>query len=37
MPGTVIPELLEAGVSQHQIDQMTRDNPRTIFARQEPY
>jgi phosphotriesterase-related protein len=37
LPGTVIPELLEAGVSHHQIDQMTRDNPRALFARQEPY
>jgi phosphotriesterase-related protein len=29
--GNVIPALLEAGVSQQQIDTMTRDNPRRIF------
>jgi phosphotriesterase-related protein len=28
---TVIPELLERGVSQSQIDRMTRDNPRRLF------
>ena len=27
----VIPALLEAGVSQEQVDTMTRDNPRRIF------
>jgi phosphotriesterase-related protein len=34
---TVIPELLEAGVSQAQIDQMTRANSRAIFAQQAAY
>ncbi|MBV8718212.1 MAG: TatD family hydrolase [Chloroflexi bacterium] len=37
IPRSVIPELLEAGVSQREIDQMTRDNPRAIFANQMPY
>ena len=33
----VLPELLEAGLSQAQIDQMTRDNPRQLFSRQSTY
>ena len=33
----VLPALREAGVSQRQIDQMTRDNPRAIFERQGAY
>jgi phosphotriesterase-related protein len=37
IPRTVIPELQEAGVSQAQINQMTRDNPRAIFTQQAPY
>jgi phosphotriesterase-related protein len=37
IPRTVIPELLAAGVSQTQIDQMTRHNPRAIFAQQAAY
>jgi phosphotriesterase-related protein len=37
IPRSVLPELLDAGVSQQQIDQMTRDNPRAIFANQTPY
>ena len=34
IPRDVLPELLEAGLSQAQIDQMTRDNPRQLFSRQ---
>jgi phosphotriesterase-related protein len=34
---TVLAELQEAGVSKTQIAQMTRDNPRAIFANQTPY
>ncbi len=37
IPTTVVPQLLEAGVSQRDIDQMTRDNPRAIFAEGAPY
>ncbi len=33
----IIPALLEAGVSQAQIDLMARDNPRRIFENQSPY
>jgi phosphotriesterase-related protein len=33
----VLPLLLESGVSQAQIDQMARANPRAIFERAEPY
>jgi phosphotriesterase-related protein len=33
----VIPALLEAGVSQRQVDQMTRDAPRAIFERTGGY
>jgi phosphotriesterase-related protein len=33
----IIPALLEAGVSQAQIDAMTRDNPRRIFENQAVY
>jgi phosphotriesterase-related protein len=37
IPRTVVPDLLEAGVSRRQIEQMTRDNPRALFARRAPY
>jgi phosphotriesterase-related protein len=33
----IIPKLLEAGVSQKQIDLMTRDNPRRIFENTGTY
>ena len=33
----IIPKLLEAGVSQKQIDLMTRDNPRRIFENTRTY
>jgi phosphotriesterase-related protein len=33
----IIPALLEAGVTQAQIDTMTRDNPRRIFEKQTAY
>ncbi len=33
----IIPALLEAGVSQAQIDVMTRDNPRRIFENKASY
>ncbi len=33
----VIPALLERGVTQAQVDQMLRDNPRAIFERQGGY
>jgi phosphotriesterase-related protein len=37
IPRDVLPDLLEAGLSQTQIDQMTRDNPRHLFSRQTTY
>jgi phosphotriesterase-related protein len=37
IPRAVVPELLEAGVTQAQIDQMTRDNPRRLFSQEAPY
>jgi phosphotriesterase-related protein len=37
IPDTVIPALLESGVSEDEIRQMTVDNPRRIFERCEPY
>lgn len=37
IPHDVIPALLEAGVSQAQIDQMTRVNPRVLFEKVAPY
>lgn len=37
VPNEVVPALREAGVSQAQIDKMTRDNPRAIFERQGAY
>jgi phosphotriesterase-related protein len=37
IPITVVPQLLEAGVSRREIDQMTRDNPRALFAQNSPY
>jgi phosphotriesterase-related protein len=37
IPRDVLPMLQEAGVSRAQIDQMTRGNPRAIFARQGAY
>jgi phosphotriesterase-related protein len=33
----VIPMMLEAGITQSQIDLMTRENPRRIFENVEPY
>lgn len=33
----VIPALVEAGVSEEQVRQMTVDNPRLIFERRDPY
>jgi phosphotriesterase-related protein len=33
----VLPALLTAGVTPEQIHQMTVDNPRRVFAAQEPY
>ena len=33
----VIPALLAAGVTPEQVHQMTVDNPRRVFATQEPY
>lgn len=37
IPDDVIPALREAGVSESQIRQMTVENPRRLFERQEPY
>jgi phosphotriesterase-related protein len=37
IPDTVIPALLESGVSEDEIQQMTVDNPRRIFERCQPY
>jgi phosphotriesterase-related protein len=37
IPDTVIPALLESGVTQDQIRQMTVENPRRIFERCQPY
>jgi predicted metal-dependent phosphotriesterase family hydrolase len=37
IPRTVVGELLAAGVSQGDIELMTRDNPRMLFARNTPY
>ena len=37
IPREVLPALLEAGVTQAQIDQMARHNPRAIFERQGAY
>jgi phosphotriesterase-related protein len=37
IPDTVIPALLESGVSEDEIRQMTVENPRRIFERCEPY
>lgn len=37
IPREVAPMLLAAGVSQRQLDQMTRDTPRAIFERQGGY
>ena len=37
IPTTVVGELREAGVSQRDIDVMTRENPRTLFSRGTPY
>jgi phosphotriesterase-related protein len=37
IPDTVIPALLESGVSEDEIQQMTVENPRRIFERCEPY
>ncbi|HEY3063717.1 MAG TPA: phosphotriesterase-related protein [Chloroflexota bacterium] len=33
----VLPQLLEAGVTHAQIEQMTRDNARRLFSQQTPY
>jgi phosphotriesterase-related protein len=37
MATLVIPTLLELGVSQVEVDQMTRANPKAIFDNQAPY
>jgi len=37
IPSSVISDLLEAGVSQHDIDIMTRENPKSLFANQAAY
>jgi phosphotriesterase-related protein len=37
IPDTVIPALLESGVTEDQIRQMTVDNPRRIFECCQPY
>lgn len=37
IPQDVLPALREAGVTDSQIDQMTRDNPRRIFERTGGY
>lgn len=37
IPLTVIPALIESGVSELQVQQMTRENPRRIFECVEPY
>jgi phosphotriesterase-related protein len=37
VPNEVVPALLEAGVSQTQVDQMTHHTPRAIFERQGAY
>jgi phosphotriesterase-related protein len=37
IPATVVPQLLEAGVSHGDIDQMTRHNPRALFTQVTPY
>jgi predicted metal-dependent phosphotriesterase family hydrolase len=34
---TVISQLQEAGVKRDEIDQMTRANPRALFAKDMPY
>jgi phosphotriesterase-related protein len=37
IPCSVIPDLLESGVSQRDIDIMTRENPKAVFANQAAY
>jgi phosphotriesterase-related protein len=37
VPCEVVPALREAGVSETDLDKMTRSNPRVIFERQSPY
>lgn len=37
IPRTVVPELLDAGVAQRDLELMTRQNPRTLFANATPY
>jgi phosphotriesterase-related protein len=37
IPDTVIPALLDSGVTEDEIRQMTVENPRRIFERCEPY
>ncbi len=37
IPDSVIPALLESGVTEDEIRQMTVENPRRIFERQETY
>lgn len=37
IPDSVIPALLDAGVTERQIQQMTVENPRRIFERCQPY
>lgn len=37
IPQTFIPQLIEAGVSQAEIELMTVHNPKRVFDRQDPY
>jgi phosphotriesterase-related protein len=37
IPDTIIPALLEAGVTEDQVKKMTVDNPRRVFERQGSY
>ena len=37
IPDSIIPALLDSGVSEAEIHQMTVENPRRIFERCEPY
>jgi phosphotriesterase-related protein len=37
IPTTVVGELRDAGISQADIERMTRENPRALFSRVEPY
>ena len=37
IPTMVIPQLREAGVSERDIERMTRENPRALFLKNAPY